>query len=163
MGKAEKILFEGALAESAPEIDRALALGADIDCEDQESGMTPLMVAAMEGCARGVALLLDRGADPSMSVRESDYLHLNGYYTGLDHTAIWFAIHSGQKECATLLIHANGLPSPMAIEACAKSASKEMAAWFRDYVAFGWEKEVLEKELSHGANGAAERAKAMRL
>lgn len=159
--KAERLLFFAMDAADGAAMDAALAKGADIDCEDPESGMTPLMMAAMNGGEKSLALLLDRGADPSVSVRESDYLHLQGHYTGLDYTALWFAVKSGSKSCVKLLLDADGLPAPWRIASCAKAAAPEMAAWFIEYTQYGWEKEILAVTLSAGEPQDA--AKRMRL
>lgn len=143
IAKAERQLFLAMDAADGPAMDAALASGADIDCEDPECGMTPLMMAAMNGDEKSLALLLERGADPSASVRESDFLHMQGHYAGLEHTALWFAVKDGRKGCVKLLMDADGLPTPWRMASCAKVANPKMAAWFVEYVKYGWEREAL--------------------
>jgi uncharacterized protein len=59
-------LHDAALAGSIDVITLLLDRGAKIDAPDSESGATPLMLAASLGRVGGVALLLKRGASPTL-------------------------------------------------------------------------------------------------
>ena len=70
-----------------------LAAGADVNFVDGH-GATPLCLAAKGGCPALVALFLAAGADPNIRGQFPRYQPL------------WFAIYSGRRECALMLLRA---------------------------------------------------------
>ncbi|GAB6164163.1 hypothetical protein JCM19992_01630 [Thermostilla marina] len=82
---AQVDIFAAATAGDLAAIRAYLASGGDLDVKQPESGITPLMTAALHGHTEAVTLLLERGADPNLPSGDgSTPLHAAAFFCRAD-------------------------------------------------------------------------------
>jgi ankyrin repeat protein len=83
------------------EVSKLIGNGVNLNCVDNSTGLTPLMIAASNGSKQVVETLIFNGAQPNLKVMEDKIGP--GYYEGL--TAIAFAVLGKHEDIALYLLN----------------------------------------------------------